>query len=91
MELGSPRNYWSRNNEYFIASDASPFVEFTKGSLSRRWSHGYNFSRKWVDIRSIKENEKIEPAVQELKLSLEQIGKGRIYEHFIFKRNFRTT
>jgi glucosamine--fructose-6-phosphate aminotransferase (isomerizing) len=42
---------------------------------------------KGVEIRSIKENEIIEPAIQELKLSLEQIEKGG-YEHFMLKEIF---
>jgi glucosamine--fructose-6-phosphate aminotransferase (isomerizing) len=40
-----------------------------------------------VDIRSIKENEKIKPEIQELKFSLEQIEKGG-YEHFMLKEIF---
>ena len=42
---------------------------------------------KGVDIRTIKDNEKIVPQVQELKLSLEQIEKGG-YEHFMLKEIF---
>ena len=40
-----------------------------------------------VEIRSIKNNEKITPAIQELKISLEQIEKGG-YEHFMLKEIF---
>jgi glucosamine--fructose-6-phosphate aminotransferase (isomerizing) len=40
-----------------------------------------------VDIRTIKENEKIIPEIQELKFSLEQIEKGG-YEHFMLKEIF---
>ncbi len=42
---------------------------------------------KGVDIRNIKDNEKVIPEVQELKLSLEQIEKGG-YEHFMLKEIF---
>ena len=70
--LGSPLAIGLGNNEYFIASDASPFVEFTKEAVYLEDGHIFTISlENGVDIRSIKENEKIEPAVQELKLSLE--------------------
>ena len=86
--LGSPLAIGLGNNEYFIASDASPFVEFTKEAVYLEDGHMATISlENGVDIRSIKENEKIEPAVQELKLSLEQIEKGG-YEHFMLKEIF---
>ena len=75
-------------NEYFIASDASPFVEFTKEAVYLEEGHMATISlEKGVDIRTIKDNEKIVPQVQELKLSLEQIEKGG-YEHFMLKEIF---
>ena len=86
--LGSPLAIGLGNNEYFIASDASPFVEFTKEAVYLEDGHMATLSlENGVDIRSIKENEKIEPAIQELKLSLEQIEKGG-YEHFMLKEIF---
>lgn len=86
--LGSPLAIGLGNNEYFIASDASPFVEFTKEAVYLEDGHMATLSlENGVDIRSIKENEKIVPAIQELKLSLEQIEKGG-YEHFMLKEIF---
>lgn len=86
--LGSPLAIGLGNNEYFIASDASPFVEFTKEAVYLEDGHMAAISLEGgVDIRSIKENEKIIPAIQELKLSLEQIEKGG-YEHFMLKEIF---
>lgn len=86
--LGSPLAIGLGKNEYFIASDASPFVEFTKEAVYLEDGHMAAISlEKGVEIRSIKENEKIEPAIQELKLSLEQIEKGG-YEHFMLKEIF---
>lgn len=86
--LGSPLAIGLGNKEYFIASDASPFVEFTKEAVYLEEGHMATISlEKGVDIRTIKDNEKINPQVQELKLSLEQIEKGG-YEHFMLKEIF---
>lgn len=86
--LGSPLAIGLGTNEYFIASDASPFVEFTKEAVYLEEGHMATISlEKGVDIRTIKDNEKIVPQVQELKLSLEQIEKGG-YEHFMLKEIF---
>jgi len=86
--LGSPLAIGLGNNEYFIASDASPFVEFTKQAVYLEEGHMATISLEGgVDIRNIKDNVKITPQVQELKMSLEQIEKGG-YEHFMLKEIF---
>lgn len=86
--LGSPLAIGIGDKEYFIASDASPFVEFTKEAIYLEEGHMATISlEKGVDIRTITDNSKIEPEVQELKLSLEQIEKGG-YEHFMLKEIF---
>ncbi|MGG7470921.1 glutamine--fructose-6-phosphate transaminase (isomerizing) [Chryseobacterium arthrosphaerae] len=86
--LGSPLAIGIGEKEYFIASDASPFVEFTKEAIYLEEGHMATISLEGgVDIRTISENSKIEPEIQELKLSLEQIEKGG-YEHFMLKEIF---
>jgi glucosamine--fructose-6-phosphate aminotransferase (isomerizing) len=86
--LGSPLAIGLGENEYFIASDASPFVEFTKEAVYLEEGHMATISlENGVDIRNIKDNVKITPEVQQLKLSLEQIEKGG-YEHFMLKEIF---
>ena len=86
--LGSPLAIGLGHDEYFIASDASPFVEFTKEAVYLEDGHMATISlEEGVDIRSIKDNEKIKPEIQELKFSLEQIEKGG-YEHFMLKEIF---
>jgi glutamine---fructose-6-phosphate transaminase (isomerizing) len=86
--LGSPLAIGIGEKEYFIASDASPFVEFTKEAIYLEEGHMATISlENGVDIRTISENSKIKPEIQELKLSLEQIEKGG-YEHFMLKEIF---
>ncbi|MCG2793021.1 MAG: glutamine--fructose-6-phosphate transaminase (isomerizing) [Weeksellaceae bacterium] len=86
--LGSPLAIGIGENEFFVASDASPFVEFTKEAVYLEEGHMATISLEaGIDIRTIKENTKIEPAIQELRLNLEQIEKGG-YEHFMLKEIF---
>jgi len=85
--LGSPLAIGIGDKEYFIASDASPFVEFTKEAIYLEEGHMAILSlENGVDIRTITDNSKIIPEVQELKLNLEQIEKGG-YEHFMLKKS----
>jgi len=86
--LGSPLAIGIGDKEYFIASDASPFVEFTKEAIYLEEGHMATISLEGgVDIRTINENSKIEPEIQQLKMNLEQIEKGG-YEHFMLKEIF---
>lgn len=86
--LGSPLAIGVGENEYFVASDASPFVEFTKEAIYLEDGHMAILSLdKGIDIRAIADNQVVVPEVQELKLSLEQIEKGG-YDHFMLKEIF---
>lgn len=86
--LGSPLAIGLGNKEYFVASDASPFVEFTKEAIYLEEGHMATISlEEGVNITTIADNTHITPAIQELKLSLEQIEKGG-YEHFMLKEIF---
>ena len=84
-KLGSPLAIGIGENEFFIASDASPFIEFTKNAiyLEDEEMAVVRLGRE-VRVRKIKDDKRIEPYIQELKMNLEEIEKGG-YEHFMLK------
>jgi glucosamine--fructose-6-phosphate aminotransferase (isomerizing) len=85
--LGSPIAIGIGDNheEFFVASDASPFIEFTKDAiyLDDEELAIIRVGRP-IKIRNINDDAIIEPTIQELKLNLEQIEKGG-YDHFMLK------
>lgn len=83
--LGSPLAIGIGENEFFIASDASPFLQFTKDAVYLDDGEMATISLgKDVDIRKIQDNLQVIPAIQELQFNLEEIEKGG-YEHFMLK------
>lgn len=72
-------------NEFFIASDASPFLEYTKNVvyLEDEEMAVIRF-RKGIKVRKIKDDTLVDIYVQELQLNLEQIEKGG-FDHFMLK------
>jgi glucosamine--fructose-6-phosphate aminotransferase (isomerizing) len=83
--LGSPLAIGVGENEYFIASDASPFLEFTKSAIYLEDGEmAVVRTHKDIKIRKIKDDSLVAPYVQELQMNLEQIEKSG-YEHFMLK------
>ena len=86
-KLGSPIaiGVGKDNEEFFIASDASPFIEFTKNAvyLEDEEMAIIKLGRD-IRVRKIMNDLQIETSIQELQLSLEQIEKGG-YDHFMIK------
>lgn len=81
---GSPMVIGIGNDEFFIASDASPIVEYTKNVVYIEDEHVAIIRRgKELKIRTIRDKE-ITPYVQELEMELEAIEKGG-YDHFMLK------
>jgi glucosamine--fructose-6-phosphate aminotransferase (isomerizing) len=71
--------------EFFIASDASPFIEYTKNAIYLEDEEMAIIKRgREVKVRKILDDELIDPNIQQLKMNLEQIEKGG-YEHFMLK------
>ena len=83
--LGSPLAIGVGDDEFFVASDASPFIEFTNNAIYLEDGEMAVVRRhKEIKIRKIKDDSLVDPYVQELQLNLEQIEKGG-YEHFMLK------
>ncbi|TXK78834.1 glutamine--fructose-6-phosphate transaminase (isomerizing) [Mesonia sp. K4-1] len=83
--LGSPLAIGVGEDEFFIASDASPFIEFTKNAIYLEDGEMaiVRLGRE-VKVREIKNDSSVDPYVQELQINLEQIEKGG-YDHFMLK------
>jgi len=86
-KLGSPIaiGIGKDNKEFFIASDASPFIEYTKDAiyLEDEEMAVIKVGEK-VKVRKIKDDSLVEPNILQLKMNLEQIEKGG-YDHFMLK------
>ncbi len=84
---GSPLVIGIGENEFFIASDATPIVEYTKNVVYLDEEQiaviERNHDLKITDIK----NHNITPYVQKLQLNLNALEKGG-YEHFMLKEIF---
>ena len=86
--LGSPLVIGIGENEFYIASDASPFIEYTQNALYLEDGEMAIIElNQEVQVRKIHNNEEVDPTIQELKLSIDAIEKGG-YEHFMLKEIF---
>lgn len=83
--LGSPLAVGIGEDEFFIASDASPFIEYTKNAIYLEDEEMAIIRLgKDIKVRKIKDDSLVDPYVQELQMNLEQIEKGG-YDHFMLK------
>ena len=83
--LGSPLAIGIGEGEYFIASDASPFIEYTSNAVYLEDGEMANIRlHKAMKVRKIKDDSLVDPYIQELQMNLEQIEKGG-YDHFMLK------
>ena len=88
--LGSPIaiGIGKDNKEFFIASDASPFIEYTKNViyLDDEEMAIIKLDRE-VSVREIKDDSLVETTIEELQMSLDQIEKGG-FDYFMLKEIF---
>ncbi len=83
--LGSPLAIGVGEDEFFVASDASPFLEYTNNAIYLEDGEMAIVRRKkGVKVRKIKDDSLVDPYLQELQINLEQIEKGG-YDHFMLK------
>ncbi|MEO5776433.1 MAG: glutamine--fructose-6-phosphate transaminase (isomerizing) [Flavobacterium sp.] len=83
--LGSPIAIGVGEKEFFIASDASPFIEYTSNAIYLEDEEmAIVRLHKPMKIRKIKDDSLVDPYIQELQMNLEQIEKGG-YDHFMLK------
>ena len=84
-KLGSPLAIGMGDQEYFIASDASPFIEYTKKAVYLEDHQLAIIKRdRAPKILSIATDTFTNYYIQELELSLDSIEKGG-YKHFMLK------
>ena len=83
--LGSPLAIGIGKDEFFIASDASPFIEYTSNAIYLEDEEmAIVRLHKPLKVRKIKNDALVDPYIQELQMNLEQIEKGG-YDHFMLK------
>jgi len=82
--LGSPLVLGVGEGEYFIASDASPLVEYTRNVIYLGESEYLSIGDDGYEIKQLGNNEKIDKKVSRIDFTLEEIEKGN-YPHFMLK------
>lgn len=81
---GSPLLVGVGENEFFLASDATPIIEYTKNVVYLDDEEiAIMEPGSELKIRTIK-NQEITPYIQELQMELERLEKGG-YDHFMLK------
>lgn len=83
--LGSPLVIGVGEDEFFIASDASPFVAYTSNAIYLEDQQmAVIRTHKKIKIRKLTDDLEVSPYVQELKVQLAQIEKAG-FDHFMLK------
>lgn len=80
---GSPIVIGIGKDEFFVASDATPIVEYTKNVAYLNDGEVAVINKGKLTVKTIENQVKI-PYIQELELKLEMLEKGG-YEHFMLK------
>ena len=84
-KLGSPLAIGIGESEYYIGSDPSPFLEFTKKCI---YLNDYEMAiislKKGLILREITKDTILDPFIENLKHNIEEVEKGG-YKHFMLK------
>ena len=82
--FGSPLLLGIGDNEYFVASDSSPIIEYTRNIIFLDEGELAVIRPDSYEVRNISANQLISKNVEEIKYNLEEIEKGG-YDHFMLK------
>ena len=83
---GSPMVLGVGKGEYFIASDATPIIEYTDEVVYLKDREIAIISREGFKIKNIEDVEQT-PYIQKIEMKLDELEKGG-YEHFMLKEIF---
>jgi glucosamine--fructose-6-phosphate aminotransferase (isomerizing) len=75
------------NGEYFIASDATPIIEYTKSVVYLNDNDVATITKNSFSLKTVDAEEELTPEIQELELSVGELEKNG-YEHFMLKEIF---
>lgn len=75
------------NDEYFLASDATPIVEYTKSVIYLNDGDVAIIKRNELILKTVKNDASLKPKIQKLDLEIGEIEKNG-YEHFMLKEIF---
>jgi len=82
--LGSPLLLGIGKDEYFVASDSSPIIEYTRNIVFLDEGELAVIKPGEYQVRNISGNQVVPKQVEEIKYNLEEIEKGG-YDHFMLK------
>jgi glucosamine--fructose-6-phosphate aminotransferase (isomerizing) len=85
--MSSPLVLGIGDDEYFLASDASPIIKYTNKVIYLEDGDVITIDRKSYQIRTL-ENKLQNPSVSELDLKIDEIEKGG-YAHYMLKEIFQ--
>ncbi len=83
---GSPLVIGVGNEEYFLASDATPIVEYTKSVIYMNDNDVAIIRKEELVLKTLKDDKQT-PIVHQLDLDIGEIDKGG-YDHFMLKEIF---
>ena len=82
--LGSPLLLGIGKDEFFVASDSSPIIEYTRNIIFLDEGELAVITPDEYEVRNLSGNEIVTKEVEEIKYNLEEIEKGG-YDHFMLK------
>jgi len=86
--LGSPLAIGLGKDSFYVGSDATPFLEYTRDVVYLEDSEIAILKKgKPIKVRNISDDIEVDPYIEKLKWNLENIQKGG-YDHFMLKEIF---